>query len=134
YQAGTLSGNPVAMAAGLKNLELISKPGFFAALTEKTRQLSDGLRERAQSCGIPLSTNQVGAMFGFFFTEEASVNLFEQVCACDAERFKRFYHGMLEQGIYMAPSSYETGFVSSAHSDEDLARTLQAAEAVFKTL
>ncbi len=134
YQAGTLSGNPVAMAAGLKNLELISKPGFFDALTEKTRQLAEGLRERAQRCGIPLATNQVGAMFGFFFTEESHVSLFDQVCACDAGRFKTFYHGMLEQGVYMAPSSYETGFVSSAHSDEDLARTLQAAEAVFKTL
>ncbi|VAX12698.1 Glutamate-1-semialdehyde 2,1-aminomutase [hydrothermal vent metagenome] len=134
YQAGTLSGNPVAMAAGLKNLELISKPGFFDALTEKTRQLADGLRERARRCGIPLATNQVGAMFGFFFTEENSISFFNQVCACDAERFKTFYHGMLEQGVYMAPSSYETGFVSSAHSDEDLARTLQAAETVFKTL
>ncbi|HEB55703.1 MAG TPA: glutamate-1-semialdehyde-2,1-aminomutase [Gammaproteobacteria bacterium] len=134
YQAGTLSGNPVAMAAGLKNLELISKPGFFDALTEKTRQLADGLRERARHCDIPLATNQVGAMFGFFFTEESQISLFDQVCACDAERFKTFYHGMLEQGIYMAPSSYETGFVSSAHSDEDLARTLQAAETVFKTL
>ncbi len=134
YQAGTLSGNPVAMAAGLKNLELISKPGFFDTLTEKTRQLAEGLRERAQRCGIPLACNQVGAMFGFFFTEASHVSRFDQVCACDAERFKTFYHGMLEQGVYMAPSSYETAFVSSAHSDEDLAHTLQAAEAVFKTL
>ncbi len=134
YQAGTLSGNPVAMAAGLKNLELISKPGFFDALTEKTRQLAEGLCERAQHCDIPLACNQVGGMFGFFFTREKRVNLFEQVCACDAERFKTFYHGMLEQGVYMAPSSYETGFVSSAHSEEDLTRTLQAAETIFKRL
>ena len=134
YQAGTLSGNPVAMAAGLKNLELISRTGFFDAVTEKTRQLAEGLRERAQKCGIPLAINQVGAMFGFFFSEEKNISRFEQVCACDAERFKTFYHGMLEQGVYMAPSSYEAGFVSSAHTDEDLARTLEAAEKVFKIL
>jgi len=134
YQAGTLSGNPVAMAAGLKNLELISEAGFFDAVTQKTRQLAEGLRERAQKCGIPLAINQVGAMFGFFFSEEDDISRFDQVCACDAERFKTFYHGMLEQGVYMAPSSYEAGFVSSAHTDEDLARTLQAAETVFKTL
>ncbi len=134
YQAGTLSGNPVAMAAGLKNLELISQPGFFEAVTDKTRQLAEGLRERAQQCDIPLAINQVGGMFGFFFSEENNISRFEQVCACDAARFKSFYHGMLEQGVYMAPSSYETGFVSSAHTDEDLARTLDAAETVFKTL
>ncbi len=134
YQAGTLSGNPVAMAAGLKNLELISKPDFFAAITRKTQQLAEGLRDRAQKCGIPLAINQVGGMFGFFFSEEKNISRFAQVCACDAERFKRFYHGMLEQGIYLAPSSYETGFVSSAHTDDDLAKTLQAAETVFNTL
>ncbi|VAX10292.1 Glutamate-1-semialdehyde 2,1-aminomutase [hydrothermal vent metagenome] len=134
YQAGTLSGNPVAMAAGLKNLELISKPDFFAAITRKTQQLAEGLRDRAQKCDIPLAINQVGGMFGFFFSEEKNISRFTQVCACDAERFKRFYHGMLEQGIYLAPSSYETGFVSSAHTDDDLAKTLQAAETVFNTL
>jgi len=134
YQAGTLSGNPVAMAAGLKNLELISRPGFFDAVTKKTRQLAEGLRERAQKSGVPLAINQVGAMFGFFFTDENNISRFDQVCACDAERFKTFYHGMLEQGVYMAPSSYEAAFVSSAHTNEDLARTLEAAETVFKTL
>ena len=134
YQAGTLSGNPVAMSAGLKNLELISAPGFFDAVTEKTRKLVEGLKNKAKIAGIPLTTNQVGGMFGFFFTEEENISSFEQVCNCDAERFKKFYHGMLDEGIYLAPSSYETGFVSSEHTDADLQATLDAAEKVFKTL
>lgn len=134
YQAGTLSGNPVAMAAGLTTLNMISQPDFFESLTKKTETLAKGLEERAAKANIPLTTNQAGAMFGFFFTEEKNVTTFEQVSACDAERFKKFYHGMLEQGIYLAPSAYETGFVSSAHSDEDIAKTLDAAEKVFYTL
>jgi len=134
YQAGTLSGNPVAMAAGLKTLELISRPGFFESLSAKTKLLTDGLRTRAEKCGVPLSTNQVGGMFGFFFTDAAQVSHFSQVVACDQERFKRFYHGMLEQGIYLAPSAFETSFVSSTHRDEELQRTLDAAEQVMKTL
>ena len=134
YQAGTLSGNPVAMAAGLKNLELISASGFFDAVTQKTQQLASGLQERADKVGIPFTTNTVGGMFGFFFSEEKSISSFAQVCACDAERFKKFYHGMLEQGIYLAPSAFEAGFVSCEHTDDDLQATLDAAEAVFKTL
>lgn len=134
YQAGTLSGNPVAMAAGLATLNIISQPDFFESLTKKTETLAKGLEERAAKANIPLTTNQAGAMFGFFFTEEKNISTFEQVSACDAERFKKFYHGMLEQGIYLAPSSYETGFVSSTHSDEDIAKTLDAAEKVFLTL
>ena len=134
YQAGTLSGNPVAMAAGLATLNIISQPGFYEALTQKTETLVKGLEKRAAKANIPLTTNQAGAMFGFFFTEEKNITTFEQVSACDAERFKKFYHGMLEQGIYLAPSAYETGFVSSTHSDADIAKTLDAAEKVFFSL
>ena len=134
YQAGTLSGNPVAMAAGLATLNIISQPGFYENLSAKTQTLVKGLEERAAKTNIPLTTNQAGAMFGFFFTEEKNITTFEQVSACDAERFQKFYHGMLEEGIYLAPSAYETGFVSSAHSDDDIAKTLDAAEKVFSTL
>lgn len=134
YQAGTLSGNPVAMAAGLKTLELISKDNFFTELTDKTSMLVNGLRDRARKQGIALTTNQVGAMFGFFFSEEDTISNFAQVSACDAERFKAFYHGMLQEGVYLAPSAFEAGFVSSAHSNEDINNTLDAAERVFATL
>ena len=134
YQAGTLSGNPVAMAAGLATLNIISQPGFYENLSAKTQTLVKGLEERAAKTNIPLTTNQAGAMFGFFFTEEKNITTFEQVSACDAERFQKFYHGMLEEGIYLAPSAYETGFVSSAHSDDDIAKTLDAAEKVFSNL
>lgn len=134
YQAGTLSGNPVAMAAGLATLNMISQPGFFESLTLKTKKLVQGLEERAAKANIPLTTNQAGAMFGFFFSEEKNISTFEQVTACDAERFKTFYHAMLREGVYLAPSSYETGFVSSAHTDEDIMKTLDAAEKVFLTL
>jgi len=134
YQAGTLSGNPVAMAAGLTTLDLISQDGFFAALSKQTTKLAKGLEERAAKANIALTTNQAGAMFGFFFTEEKNISSFEQVSACDAERFKKFYHGMLNEGVYLAPSAYETGFVSSAHSDKDIEKTLDAAEKVFLTL
>ena len=134
YQAGTLSGNPVAMAAGLKNLEIISSAGFYERLNEKVVMLTEGLKERAKACGIGLTTNEVGGMFGVFFTEAESVSNFAQVSQCDVERFKRFYHGMLEQGRYLAPSAYEAGFVSRAHTNEDIEKTLDAAEVVFKTL
>jgi glutamate-1-semialdehyde 2,1-aminomutase len=134
YQAGTLSGNPVAMAAGLATLNIIAQPDFYERLTKQTSKLVKGLEERAAKTNIPLTTNQAGAMFGFFFTTENNISTFEQVSACDAERFKKFYHGMLEQGIYLAPSSYETGFVSSAHSDDDIEKTLDAAEKVFSAL
>jgi glutamate-1-semialdehyde 2,1-aminomutase len=132
YQAGTLSGNPVAMAAGLKTLELISAPGFFDALTAKTALLMDGLRERAGAAGVPFTTNQVGGMFGLFFTEAPAVASFADVMACDAERFNRFFHAMLESGVYLAPSAFEAGFVSMAHGDDALNATLAAAEAAFR--
>jgi glutamate-1-semialdehyde 2,1-aminomutase len=134
YQAGTLSGNPVAMAAGLKTLELISSDNFFTNLTAKTTQLVEGLKQRAQQQSIPLTTNQAGAMFGFFFSEEQSISSFAQVSGCNIERFQKFYHGMLDEGVYLAPSAYEAGFVSSTHSDEDIANTLDAAERVFARL
>ncbi len=134
YQAGTLSGNPVAMAAGLKNLEIISRKGFYERLNKKVVALTNGLKKRATANGIGLTTNEVGGMFGVFFTDAEQVSNFAEVSQCDVERFKRFYHGMLEQGIYLAPSAYEAGFVSSAHTDEDIEKTLDAAEAVFKTL
>jgi len=134
YQAGTLSGNPVAMAAGLKNLEIISSAGFYERLNKKVVKLTEGLKERAKTCGIGLTTNEVGGMFGIFFTEAEKVSNFAEVSQCNVERFKRFYHGMLEQGVYLAPSAYEAGFVSSEHTDEDIEKTLDAAEVVFKTL
>ena len=134
YQAGTLSGNPVAMAAGLKTLELISRPGFYETLTAKTGKLTDGLKERARQAGIPLTTNSVGGMFGLFFSPEQQVTSFAQVMQCDQALFKKFFHAMLDAGVYLAPSAFEAGFVSMAHSDEDLDKTLDIAEAVFKRL
>lgn len=134
YQAGTLSGNPVAMAAGLKTLELIAEPDFFEHLTAKTETLMTGLKQRADAAGIALTTNQVGAMFGIFFSEEQAISRFAQVMQSNQARFKQFFHAMLEQGVYLAPSAFEAGFVSSAHSDVDIEATLNAAERVFKTL
>ncbi len=134
YQAGTLSGNPVSMAAGLKTLELISAPGFHDALSATAAKLCNGLKERAKAAGIPLTTNQVGGMFGVFFTDAETVNDFYQATQCNADRFKLFFHGMLGQGVYLAPSAYETGFVSSAHGNAEIDATLTAAERVFASL
>lgn len=134
YQAGTLSGCPVAMAAGLKTLELITQPGFHEALTTKTAKLLAGLQVAADHAGIAFTTNQVGGMFGLFFSNEKTVSRFSQVMACDVDRFKRFFHGMLDKGIYLAPSAFEAGFVSAAHTDEDLQATVDATADVFKEL
>ncbi|BAV35045.1 glutamate-1-semialdehyde 2,1-aminomutase [Sulfuricaulis limicola] len=134
YQAGTLSGNPVSLAAGMATLREISQPGFFEALTAKTAMLARGLAERAQRAGVALVTQQVGGMFGIFFTKGKSVTSFAQVMACDVERFKKFFHGMLREGVYLAPSAFETGFVSAAHTESDIDETLDKAEKVFKTL
>ncbi|MGY6214784.1 glutamate-1-semialdehyde 2,1-aminomutase [Methylolobus aquaticus] len=134
YQAGTLSGNPVAMTAGLKTLELIAKPGFFERLADLTRYLTEGLSERALRAGIPFMAQSVGGMFGLFFTPEAEITRFEQVMACDQERFRRFFHGMLEEGVYLAPSAFEAGFVSIAHDEPVIDQTLAAADRVFARL
>ncbi len=134
YQAGTLSGNPIAMSAGLKTLHLISKDGFFESLEAKTKQLTEGLQQAADDAGIPFTTNQVGAMFGLFFTEEKNIRRYAQVAKGDMERFKRFYHGMLDEGIYLAPSAFEAGFVSSAHTEADIQATIEAARKVMATL
>ena len=131
YQAGTLSGNPVAMAAGLKTLELISAPGFFEILTERTRAFVEGMRGVAQAAGLPLTVNAVGGMFGLFFTDRPAVSSFADVMACDAERFRRFFHAMLEEGVYLAPSAFEAGFVSAAHDAGIIDDSLAAAKRAF---
>ncbi len=134
YQAGTLSGNPVAMAAGLKTLELIATDDFYPELFRKTDRLVAGLREAAANHGIPFTSNHVGSMFGFFFTGEEQITNYQQVMACDIERFNRFFHGMLQEGVYLAPASYEAGFMSAAHSDADIDFTLAAADKVMASL
>ncbi len=134
YQAGTLSGNPLAMAAGLATLRAVAAPGFHEALTAKTRALTTGLQAAARTAGIPLLAQSVGGMFGVFFTAEGQVARFSQVMTCDVERFRHFYHGMLGAGVYLAPSAFEAGFVSAAHSEADIAQTVDAAERVFRTL
>jgi len=131
YQAGTLSGNPVAMAAGLAVLELVQAAGFHDALSAKTQQLTDGLQSVANEEGIPFSTNSIGGMFGLFFTTE-KVTSYAQATAADSALFNRFFHGMLKRGVYLAPSAFEAGFISSAHSDQDIADTLQAARAAMR--
>ena len=134
YQAGTLSGNPIALAAGLATLDLAAADGFHAGLDAAASRLVKGLQSRASTAGIALTTNQVGGMFGFFFSDESPVTRFEQVTRCDLERFQRFYHAMLDEGVYLAPSAYEAGFVSSTHTDAIVDETLDAAERVFATL
>jgi glutamate-1-semialdehyde 2,1-aminomutase len=134
YQAGTLSGNPLAMAAGLATLGEIGKPGFFEALGEKTATLVEGLSGIATEAGIPLATEHLGGMFGFVFTDADRVRSFDQVAAADIGRFKTFFHGMLDNGVYLAPSAFEAGFVSAAHGDDEISQTLDAARTVMSTL
>jgi glutamate-1-semialdehyde 2,1-aminomutase len=134
YQAGTLSGNPIAMAAGLATLEGLNQPDFYDQLESKTKKLVNGILQGADVYGIDLTANQVGGMFGLFFTRQNPVTSFSDVMACDGEKFNRFFHGMLSRGIYMAPSAFETGFVSSAHTDDDIEKTIEAAQAVFSVL
>jgi len=133
YQAGTLSGNPIAMTAGLKTLELISAPGFYEQLAERTAQLCDGLDARARVAGIPLSTNRAGAMFGVFFTDGQVTN-YAEATACNQEQFNAFFHGMLDRGVYLAPSAFEAGFVSAAHGDAEIEATLAAAAETFQQI
>ena len=134
YQAGTLSGNPVAMAAGLATLKLVQQAGFHAQLEKTTKRLLSGLKERAQAANIPFTTNQVGSMFGMFFSEAESVTCFADVSACDLPRFQGFFHAMLDRGVYLAPSAFEAGFVSSAHHDAAIQETLDAAEQAFASI
>jgi glutamate-1-semialdehyde 2,1-aminomutase len=133
YQAGTLSGNPIAMTAGLKTLEILSRPGFHDALEAKTQQLVAGMLEAAGEAGVPMTANQVPGMFGLFFTDR-TVTDYAQATRCDLAAFKRFFHGMLDAGIYLAPSAFEAGFISSAHSDDDVTQTVAAAREVLKSL
>jgi len=134
YQAGTLAGNPVAMAAGLKNLEIISRSGFYEDLERKTNLLLDGILAAAESNNIALRANRVGAMFGLFFTDQQRVSRFSDVSQCDVERFKLFFHAMLKQGVYLAPSAFEAGFVSSAHTDAQIQQTIDCANQAFAGL
>ena len=134
YQAGTLSGNPVAMAAGLTTLQLIDAPGFYESLSKQTKRLTDGLAAGAADAGIPVSVEQEGGMFGLIFTDDGPVRSYAQVAAADTELFKQFFHGMLAEGVYLAPSAFEAGFVSAAHGDAEIDATLEAARKVFRTL
>jgi len=139
YQAGTLSGNPIAMAAGLAQLQALTAPGFYESLFAKTTALVEGLEQAAVAAGIPFTTNHAGSMFGVFFVDDNftpgdRVSSFEQVMACNTERFSRFFHGMLAQGVYLAPAAYEAGFMSAAHTDSHIQQTIEAAKRVFATL
>ena len=133
YQAGTLSGNPVAMAAGLAMLALIQAPGFHDALEARTHALCDGLEAAAREAGVAFSTQRVGGMFGLFFSAE-KVDTFAQATACDSAAFNRFFHAMLERGVYLAPSAFEAGFMSAAHDADVIAATVEAARAAFAEL
>lgn len=134
YQAGTLSGNPIAMAAGLKSLELLEVDGLHDALEAKSKRLCEGFQAAADKAGIPLTTNYAGGMYGFFFTCEETVTTYQQATECDLERFKTFFHLMLDEGVYLAPSAFEAGFVSAAHGDDEIEKTIAAAERAFAKL
>jgi glutamate-1-semialdehyde 2,1-aminomutase len=122
------------MASGLGTLELISEPGFLEPVCRRTSALVNGLVDRAQAAGIPLTSNHVGTMWGIFFSDERKIINYDQVMRCNKDRFARFFHGMLREGVYLAPASFEAGFMSSAHTDEDIQFTLEASERVFASL
>lgn len=134
YQAGTLSGNPVSMAAGLAMMKLIQADDFYPQLFRKTAQIAQGMESIAQEAGIPFAVNYIGSMWGGFFTEDKKVTNYQQVMACNNERFNQFFHGMLEGGVNLAPASYEAAFMSSAHTEDDIAETLEVARKVFAAL
>lgn len=134
YQSGTLSGNPIAMTAGLTMLNEISQADFYQKLESLTQQLLAGLKTQAFNAGIPFTTNQIGSMFGLFFSEEEKISTFQQATACNVARFKEFFHGMLQRGIYLAPSAFEAGFISAAHGEKEIETTIEAAKQVFATL
>jgi glutamate-1-semialdehyde 2,1-aminomutase len=134
YQAGTLSGNPIAMAAGLKALELLDVDGLHDELEAKSKRICEGFQAAADKAGIALTTNYAGGMYGFFFTDAEKVTTYQQATECDLERFKTFFHLMLDEGVYLAPSAYEAGFISMAHGDDEIEATIAAAERAFAKL
>jgi len=134
YQAGTLSGNPIAMSAGIKTLQLLQAPEFHTHLHAKTGTLLNGLKQAADDAGVPLCSAHAGGMFGFFFTSADKVSSFNDVMACNTDHFKQFFHLMLSAGVYLAPSAFEAGFSSSAHSEEDIAQTIEAARSAFAVM
>lgn len=134
YQAGTLAGSPLAVAAGLAMLREIQTPGFYETLSQRTTRLLEGLRERAAAAGVAFTTNQVGGMFGCFFTQQEQVTRFDQVMTCNVEQFQSYFHHMLQNRVYLAPSAFEAGFVSAAHGDEEIRLTLDAAEKAFAAM
>ena len=134
YQAGTLSGNPVTMAAGLATLNVLTQADFYQPLAEKTQQLISGLKELAEMANIPLITHACGSLFGLFFKDQEKITCFDEVMQCDTEQFKQFFHHMLANHIYLAPSAFESGFMSAAHDGVDIATTLAAAEQAFKQM
>jgi glutamate-1-semialdehyde 2,1-aminomutase len=134
YQAGTLSGNPLAMAAGLATLGVLERPGLFAQIEAATVRLTEGLSEAAKASGVPLVINRAGTMFGIFFSGAQAIRSYADVMACDSAAFNRFFHGMLREGVYLAPSAFEAGFVSAAHDEAAIAHTLQAARRVMEAM
>ena len=131
YQAGTLSGNPLAMRAGIAMFKHLRQPDFYNNLFNKLEKLLSGLQAAADEAGIPFKTQQAGGMFGLYFTDQEDITSFDSMLACDIGAFKQFFHGMLERGVNLAPSAFEAGFISAAHSDEDIEFTLQAAKETF---
>ena len=134
YQAGTLSGNPIAMAAGLATMNILSQPGFYEPLFERTRALCEGMQGAADAAGVPFTTNHAGTMFGGFFTDQGEVTNYADVMACDTDAIARFFHHMLDSGVYLAPASYEAGFMSASHTDADIERSVEAAASAFAAL
>lgn len=134
YQAGTLSGSPLATAAGIAMLDAVSQPGFYDDLGNKAASLMAGLKERADAAGVPFTSNQLGGMFGCFFSSEEQISRLDQVMACNSEHFQSFFHTMLENGVYLAPSSFEAGFISAAHGEAEIQKTLDAAEIAFQAI
>ncbi len=134
YQAGTLSGNPVAMAAGIATLNILSRQDFYSPIFHRTTKLCEGIERAASQVGIPLTTNHVGSMFGIFFTTSKTVTTYSDVTACNIDHFNSFFHSMLDNGVYLAPASFEAGFMSSAHTDDDIENTLAAAMLAFEKL
>lgn len=134
YQAGTLAGNPLAVAAGLATLEVIRAPDFFESLGQRAEAMLSQLRDLAGAASVPFTTSQAGAMFGMFFSEDENVDTFDRVMACNIEHFRGFFHGMLDNGVYLAPSAFEAGFISAAHGEREIELTLAAAEKAFAAI